>query len=135
MSKKEVSDNTKRPTIIFIMADDLGWQDVGFMGSKWFETANLDALAKEGVVFNNAYMYPTCSPSRAALLTGKQSFRTDIYNVPVLEQGDDQSNIFSRWTVKKEHTFYAEPLRNSGYFLTHIGKWHVVGPRPYEEHG
>lgn len=126
-------EQEKRPNIIFIMADDLGWQDVGFMGSKWFETPNLDQLAAESLVFNNAYMYPTCSPSRAALLTGKQSFRTGIYNVPVLERGDDQHNIFSRWTVGLEHTMYAAPLKNAGYQSIHLGKWHVVGPNPEEE--
>ncbi|MBU2950901.1 sulfatase [Tamlana agarivorans] len=122
-----------KPNIIFILADDLGWQDVGFMGSKWFETPNLDALASESMVFSDAYMYPTCSPSRAALLTGKQSFRTDVYNVPVLEKGNNQDNIFSRWTVGLEHTMYAEPLKKAGYKSTHIGKWHVVGPNPEEE--
>ena len=115
------------------MADDLGWQDVGFMGSQWFETPNLDALAQESLVFSDAYMYPTCSPSRAALLTGKQSFRTGVYNVPVLEKGDSEHNIFSRWTVELEHTMYAEPLKKAGYQSIHIGKWHVVGPSPNEE--
>ncbi|SMG45275.1 sulfatase [Arenibacter troitsensis] len=126
-------EKEKKPNIIFIMADDLGWQDVGFMGSNWFETPNLDQLAGESLVFSNAYMYPTCSPSRAALLTGKQSFRTGIYNVPVLEKGDNQNNIFSRWTVGLEHTMYAEPLKNAGYRSIHLGKWHVVGPNPEEE--
>ncbi|MDO6737627.1 sulfatase [Wenyingzhuangia sp. 2_MG-2023] len=123
----------KKPNIIFIMADDLGWQDVGFMGSKWFETPNLDRFAKESLVFSNAYMYPTCSPSRAALLTGKQSFRTGVYNVPVLEKGDAQHNIFSRWTVDLKHTMYAAPLKDAGYKSIHLGKWHVVGPNPEEE--
>ncbi|MGB7326465.1 MAG: sulfatase-like hydrolase/transferase [Rubripirellula sp.] len=68
------------------MADDLGYADVGFNGSKWFETPALDALADQSLVFDNAYMYPTCSPSRSALLTGRQSFRTGVYTVPVLER-------------------------------------------------
>lgn len=123
----------KKPNIIFIMADDLGWQDVGFMGSQWFETPNLDALAKESLVFTDAYMYPTCSPSRTALLTGKQSFRTGVYNVPVLEKGDAEHNIFSCWTVGLEHTMYAQPLKEAGYTSIHLGKWHVVGPNPKEE--
>ncbi|MEQ9287652.1 MAG: sulfatase [Cyclobacteriaceae bacterium] len=123
-----------RPNIIFIMADDLGWQDVGFMGSKWFETPNLDALASESLVFNQANMYPTCSPSRAALLTGKQSFRTGVYKVPVLEKKNaPDENVYSRWTVGKEHTVYAEPLREAGYKLIHLGKWHIVGPDPKTE--
>ncbi len=123
-----------KPNIIFIMADDLGWQDVGFMGSQWFETPNLDALSKQSLVFNQAYMYPTCSPSRAALLTGKQSFRTQVYNVPVLEKKDaPDENIYSRWTVSKEHDIYANPLKEVGYKLIHLGKWHIVGPDPLSE--
>jgi arylsulfatase A-like enzyme len=130
---KPKQSEQENPNIIFIMADDLGWQDVGFMGSKWFETPNLDALARESLVFTNAYMYPTCSPSRTALLTGKQSFRTGVYNVPVLERGDRYHNIFSKWTVDLEHTMYAQPLKNAGYTSIHLGKWHVVGPNPEEE--
>lgn len=128
---KERQGNENKPNIIFIMADDLGWQDVGFMGSTYFETPNLDALAKKSLVFHQAYMYPTCSPSRAALLTGKQSFRTGVYNVPVLEKKNaPEENIYSRWSVGKEHTVYAQPLREAGYQLIHIGKWHIVGPDP-----
>ncbi len=123
----------KQPNIVFILADDLGWQDVGFMGSKWFETPNLDQLAKESMVFENAFMYPTCSPSRAALLTGRQSFRTDCYTVPVLEKGSKEDNIFSRWTVTEEHPVYAKPLNEAGYQLIHLGKWHIVGPYPAKE--
>ena len=123
----------KQPNIIFIMADDLGWQDVGFMGSKYFETPHLDSLATESLVFTDAYMYPTCSPSRAALLTGKQSFRTDCYTVPVLERGNNKDNIFSRWTVETRHPVYSKPLNEAGYRLIHLGKWHIVGPNPDRE--
>lgn len=122
-----------KPNIVFIMADDLGWQDVGFMGSEYFETPHLDALAAEGMVFENAFMYPTCSPSRAALLTGQHSFRTGCYNVPVLEKGNAEDNIFSRWTVGAEHAVYSQPLNEAGYKLIHLGKWHIVGPNPLEE--
>jgi arylsulfatase A-like enzyme len=122
-----------KPNIIYIMADDLGWQDVGFMGSRWFETPNLDKMAKESLVFNAAYMYPTCSPSRTAILTGRQSFRTGVYTVPVLERGNNQENIFSRWTIGHEHPVYAEPLNKAGYKLIHLGKWHIVGPNPEME--
>ncbi len=123
----------ERPNIVFILADDLGWQDVGFMGSQYFETPHLDALAQQSLVFNNAYMYPTCSPSRAAILTGKQSFRTGCYTVPVLEKGDCNDNIFSRWTVGSEHPVYSQPLNEAGYKLIHLGKWHIVGPNPEQE--
>ncbi|MGE9289652.1 MAG: sulfatase, partial [Puniceicoccales bacterium] len=119
--------------IIFILADDLGWQDVGFMGSRYFETPHLDELAKDSLVFQNAFMYPTCSPSRAAILTGRQSFRTGCYTVPVLERGSSRDNIFSRWTVGDEHPVYSQPLREAGYALIHLGKWHIVGPDPEQE--
>lgn len=119
-----------KPNIVFILADDLGMQDVGFMGSQYFETPNLDALAEQSLVFNNAYMYPTCSPSRAAILTGKQSFRTGCYTVPVLEKGNSNDNIFSKWTVGAEHPVYAKRLNEAGYKLIHLGKWHIVGPNP-----
>jgi len=115
------------------MADDLGWYDVGFMGSKYFETPALDALADESVVFENAFMYPTCSPSRAALLTGRQSFRTSSYCVPVLEKGKKGETLFSKWTVTEEHPLYSQPLNTAGYQLIHLGKWHIVGPDPKSE--
>ena len=121
------------PNIVFILADDLGWQDVGFMGSDYFETPALDDLASKSLVFENAFMYPTCSPSRAAILTGKQSFRTGCYTVPVLEKGNDRDNIFSRWTVGEEHVVFSKPLRDAGYNLIHLGKWHIVGPDPEAE--
>ncbi|WP_411825239.1 sulfatase [Luteolibacter sp. AS25] len=122
-----------QPNIVFILADDLGWQDVGFMGSGYFETPNLDALAEESLVLDNAFMYPTCSPSRAAILTGQQSFRTGCYTVPVLEQGNDRDNIFSKWTVGEEHTVFSKPLKEAGYKSIHLGKWHIVGPYPDRE--
>lgn len=124
---------SSKPNIIFILADDLGYQDVGFMGSNYFETPNLDALAKQSLVFDNAFMYPTCSPSRAALLTGRQSFRTGCYTVPVLEKGNSGDNIFSKWTVGLEHPVFAQPLHEAGYKLIHLGKWHIVEPYPEEE--
>ncbi|WP_372807601.1 sulfatase [Pontiella sp.] len=127
------SAQAAQPNIVFIMADDLGMQDVGFMGSTYFETPNLDALAKQSLVFDQSYMYPTCSPSRAALLTGKQSFRTGCYTVPVLERGNGNDNIFSKWTVGTEHPVYSKPLNEAGYKLIHLGKWHIVGPNPDEE--
>ncbi|TPN86235.1 sulfatase [Aquimarina algicola] len=124
---------SKNPNIIFVLVDDLGYGDVGFNGSKYFETPTLDKLSKESLVLDNAYMYPTCSPSRAAIFTGKQSFRTGVYTVPVLEKGSAEENIFSRWTVEKKHPIYAEPLQKAGYRSVHVGKWHIVGPYPNQE--
>lgn len=133
-SSSAISQATaSKPNIIFILADDLGWQDVGFMGSQYFETPNLDALAAESLVLENTFMYPTCSPSRAAILTGQQSFRTGCYTVPVLEKGSSKDNIFSKWTVGEEHAVFSQPLKEAGYKLIHLGKWHIVGPNPESE--
>jgi len=128
-----VAAGQARPNIVFILVDDLGYADVGFNGSTYYETPAIDSLAHSGLILENAYMYPTCSPSRAALFTGKQSFRTGVYSVPVLEKGSDQENIFSRWTLGQEHPIYAEPLAEVGYQSIHLGKWHIVGPYPHEE--
>ncbi len=125
--------NGSRPNIVFILVDDLGYGDVGFNGSTYFETPAIDKLAEKGLIIENAYMYPTCSPSRTALFTGKQSWRTGVYTVPVLEKGSDQENIFSRWTVGQEHIGYSQPMADAGYKSIFLGKWHLVGPYPSEE--
>ncbi|WP_083631142.1 sulfatase [Labilibacter marinus] len=124
---------SKKPNIVFILVDDLGHADVGFNGSKYYETPHIDELANNGLVLENSYMYPTCSPSRAAIFTGKQSFRTNVYTVPVLEKGTDQESIFSRWTVGLEHPLHAELMQKEGYKSIHLGKYHIVGPYPEEE--
>ncbi len=128
-----VEAKKSQPNIVFILVDDLGYADVGFNGSKYFETPKMDALAAQSLVFENSYMYPTSSPSRAALFTGKQSFRTGVYTVPVLEEGTAQENIFSRWTVGLEHQFHAQLMAKVGYQSIHVGKYHVVGPYPEKE--
>lgn len=122
-----------RPNILFILVDDLGYADVGFNGSKYFETPAIDALSAQSLIFDNSYMYPSCSPSRTALFTGKQSFRTGVYAVPVGEYGTNEENIFSRWTVQRKHSIYSEPLADAGYKSIHIGKYHIVGPYPQKE--
>ena len=65
-----VTSTASGPNILFVFVDDLGWSDVGFHGSK-IQTPNVDKLAKEGVTLDNYYVQPMCSPSRAALMSGK----------------------------------------------------------------
>jgi arylsulfatase B len=71
------SQTNKKPNIIIILADDLGWGDVGFHGSA-IKTPNIDQLAKEGVILNRYYVAPICSPTRAGLLTGRYPNRHGI---------------------------------------------------------
>ena len=73
------SKNSKPPHILFILADDLGWSDVGFHGSV-IKTPNIDKLASEGVILDNYYVLPLCTPTRSALMTGRYPIHTGINN-------------------------------------------------------
>jgi arylsulfatase A len=109
-----------QPNIVFIYADDLGYGDLGCYGSG-IATPNLDQMAAEGVRFLNFYSAsPVCSPSRAALLTGRYPTRV---NVPrVLGPGEDGGLALSETTI-------AQALKDSGYRTMCIGKWHL-GSQP-----
>ena len=74
-SDADANRATKPPHILFLLADDLGWSDVGFHGSK-IETPNIDKLASDGVILDNYYVLPICSPTRSALLTGMYPIHT-----------------------------------------------------------
>jgi len=103
---------TQRPNIVFILADDLGWADVGFHEAE-IETPNLDRLARESVRFRQHYVMPTCTPTRVGLMTGRYPSR---YGVTSPAYG----KIFDDDTIT-----LAEALRRGGY-TTHIsGKWHM----------
>jgi arylsulfatase A-like enzyme len=118
---------TERPNIILIVADDLGYGDVGFHGSTQIATPNLDRLAASGVRFAQGYVSaPVCSPSRAGLLTGRNqvSFGYDN-NLAEAQPGFDPE--FGGLPVK-ERTI-ADRLRARGYVTGLIGKWHL-GDRP-----
>jgi len=78
----------RKPNIVFILIDDLGWKDVGFMGSKYYETPNIDKLASQGMTFTSAYTGgPNCAPSRACLISGVYGPRTGIYTVGASDRG------------------------------------------------
>jgi arylsulfatase A-like enzyme len=131
-----------KPNIILFFVDDLGWSDLGFRNPV-FETPNIDALAKSGISFNQAYIAsPTCSPSRATLLTGKHPARLQmVRHIPggkkngfdkfdrtevefnYLER--DPAQFPSRNWLPLEHTTYAEALSSLGYYNLFIGKWHL----------
>jgi len=70
-----------KPNILYILADDLGYADVGFNGGKEIQTPNLDRIAKSGAILQSFYVQPVCSPTRAALLTGRCAIHTGVYNV------------------------------------------------------
>jgi len=108
----------EKPNIVFILADDLGWADVGYHGSE-IRTPNIDNLANNGVRFEQHYVTPTCTPTRVGLTSGRYPSR---YGVTAPAYG----KIFEYDTVT-----LASALRESGYFTSISGKWHMGSPPDY----
>jgi arylsulfatase A-like enzyme len=122
------------PNFVFIFIDDLGWRDVGFMGSKYYRTPNIDKLASEGMVFTDAYANaPNCAPSRACLLSGQYSPRHGVYTVGDSDRGDTRLRklipIENNETLASEKITVAEALKPAGYVSAAIGKWHCGGAK------
>ncbi len=121
-----------RPNIVLIVVDDLGWRDAGFMGSRYYETPNIDRLADGGVAFSTAYANaPNCAPSRASLLTGLYPPRHGIYTVGDPERGEANRRALipapNRTALDTSLVTIAEALRARGYATAHVGKWHLGG--------
>ena len=117
------------PNVVMIIADDLGWSQIGCYGSSFYKTPNIDKLAKSGIKFTNAYSAASiCSPTRAAIMTGKYPARLDLTdfipgntpkNKPLLTPEDWQ-----KYLPLKELTI-AEKMESSGYSTGFYGKWHL----------
>jgi len=119
-----------KPNILFIFADDLGWADPAYQGSDFYETPNINRLAREGMVFTAAYTCPNCVPTRAALLSGQYPPRTRVYNVGHLNRGIGRPPLVgpSQYQdLAPSVTTIAETLKKAGYITVHIGKYHVGG--------
>jgi arylsulfatase A-like enzyme len=112
-----------RPNVIVILTDDQGSIDTNAYGATDLYTPNMDRLAKEGVRFTQFYAAaPVCSPSRAALLSGKTNLRAGLEgNVPVPEYADARK----RYGMPTEQITMAEMLKENGYYTALIGKWHL----------
>jgi len=124
-----MADRQGRPNIIFFLADDLGWPDVGCYGSSFYETPAIDQLAKEGAKFDNAYAAShVCSPSRASILTGKYPARTNLTEWIGGKKEQDHEKLHSAKRVKalpEGEITIAEALRRHGYATANYGKAHV----------
>ncbi len=116
---------TRRPNIVVILADDLGYADVGFNGCADIPTPNIDALARQGVRCASGYVsHPFCSPTRAGLLTGRYQQRFGHENNPTYDPADPSLGL------PTDQTTLAQVLRSSGYVTGAIGKWHLgAAPR------
>ncbi len=107
--------DSKTPNVVFIIADDMGWNDVGYNNPSMI-TPHIDQLAKEGVTFTHHYATPTCTPTRVGILTGQYPSRFGV-------TGPDYGKIFRDDTLT-----LANAIRDEGYHTAISGKWHVGSP-------
>ena len=118
----------RTPNILFILADDLGWKDLSCMGSSFYETPNLDRLAREGMRFTDAYAAcPVCSPTRASIMTGKYPANIGVTN---FIGGHAKGYLISAPYadhIRHEEKTIADELNSAGYSTWHVGKWHLAG--------
>lgn len=124
------------PNVVLMLVDDMGWTDMGCGGSQYYETPNIDRLAKDGMRFTQAYSACTvCSPTRAALLTGKSPARLQITDWIAGHERPFARLTIPEWTkfLPLEEVTLAEKLKASGYATASIGKWHLGGPEFYPE--
>jgi len=123
-SGAETGETPRHLNVVFILADDLGWAELGCYGNTFNETPHLDALARDGVRFTAAYAAaPVCSPFRAALMSGQYPARTGITDY--LRPNDPKH-------LSKDLVTLPEMLKQAGYVTGIVGKWHLTG---YANHG
>jgi len=131
-----------KPNIIFILIDDMGWRDLTCYGSTFYETPNIDRLARDGVQFSNAYAScPVCSPTRASILTGK--YPATLGLTDFIHGGNSWTPLNGKlldvpyaMQLPLSETTVAKALREGGYQTWHIGKWHLGSPDYYPgKHG
>jgi arylsulfatase B len=104
------------PNIVYIITDDQGWKDVGFHGS-YVKTPNIDALAKGGVRLEQYYAEPMCTPSRAALMTGRYPFRYGLQTLVIPSAG--------KYGLATDEWLLPQALKEAGYATSIVGKWHL----------
>lgn len=126
--------HTRSLNIVFILADDLGWADLGCYGADLHKSPNLDALARSGVRFTQAYAMSVCSPTRAAILCGKHAARLHIttWREASVDRDTDAARTRRKLLppatvhdLPTEEIAIAELLKAQGYLTFHVGKWHV----------
>ncbi len=105
-----------KPNILYILADDMGYGDPGFMGSKDLRTPNLDKIAQGGTILSSYYVQPVCSPTRSTIMTGRYVMRTGVYSIVPPH---------AAWGLPLAERTLAQSLREAGYETAITGKWHL----------
>jgi arylsulfatase A-like enzyme len=143
---KILEHTVKKPNIIFILIDDLGWKDLSCTGSTFYETPNIDSLCEKGMKFTQGYAAcPVCSPSRASIMSGKYPVSTGVtdwidHTRPSdSPHGDCRGRLIDAPYLDHlplEEESLATALKKGGYQTWHVGKWHL-GVEPYypQHHG
>src|SRR5262245_11735785 len=128
-SARPTDPPVRPPNVVFILADDLGWTDLGCQGSKYYETPNIDRLAAGGLRFTSHYHSQNCAPTRACLMTGQYAPRTGVYTVGTLERGQakDRKMVVPQNVVNLplDRMTVADALKRSGSVTGIFGKWHL----------
>jgi len=125
---KQTKPNQTKPNIILILADDLGYTQVGFNGSNYYQTPHLDKLASEGMRFTDAYAAcAVCSPTRASIMTGKYPARLHLTDFIAGNNRTDRPLLQPEWQkyLLLEEVTIAEVLKEAGYTTASFGKWHL----------
>ncbi len=126
----------KPPNIIFIMADDLGWTDVGAFGTKYYETPNIDRLATQGMKLTNHHHCQNCTPTRAAIMSGQYGARTGVYTVGGIERFDWSARplrpVDNLTDLPLDRDIIAKQLKAAGYATGMFGKWHIGQKGEYQ---
>src|SRR5436190_2113872 len=118
------------PNVVLILADDLGWTDLSCYGSDFYETPHIDQLAREGMKFTQAYSACTvCSPTRAAILTGKYPARLHVTDWIPGQMPENPKLLVPSWTkyLSLGEMTVARAFGSAGYVTASIGKWHLGG--------
>jgi arylsulfatase A-like enzyme len=145
------AQDPSKPNVVFILADDLGWNDISLYGSKFHETPNINALAKRGMKFNQAHSAsPLCSPTRSSILSGLAPARIgitapvchlpeEVLEKSLIKKAPPNVKALTATSLTRFKTDYytlGEAFKDNGYATGHFGKWHL-GPEPFSplQHG
>ncbi len=127
-TQKEIN---KKPNVIFVLADDLGYNDVGYAGQKFMQTPHIDQLAKEGKVYTNTYAgAPVCGPSRSVLMTGQHTGHTTVRGNNTIVggiPGKKGDKVVYRANLKASDYTVGSLMHDAGYKTCLVGKWHLGG--------